>query len=97
MSKIIQICPVPTNVRLARYNPDEPLYIEGLHPMCLALVARGDKTEVAYIEAVDNELVPVDPDDPDFLGPYNTVSGIPEDFKKMAQQKYNKENNVKSE
>ena len=94
--KILQICPVDHNVTIAFYDAEARDLVNLSRPSCLALVARGEKTEVVYMELVDNEVVPVDTTSKDFLG----FVGIDDTdelnrLRKQANKRYNEEKNGK--
>jgi len=68
---ILQIIPAHPGDRIAWYGDDAIRYVT---PTCLALVKEGDKTRIAYMEMVDDEIVEVDTEDEAFLGFYNTTT-----------------------
>jgi hypothetical protein len=63
--RIIQIIPAPTTLKIARYDFDRAVLYP---PVCLALVEKGNTQGVVIMEGVDNEIVELDTEDPDFLG-----------------------------
>ena len=64
-SRIIQLCPIPLNIRYGWLNEN---VLKLYQPLCIALVEKGTQQDIVYMETVDNEVKPVDIKNPDFIG-----------------------------
>ena len=71
--KILQICPVPNDLRVVWYDGDGGVDI--YPPVCLALTEKGSAQEVVYMEMINEEIQPLDVNASDFLG-FVTVDDI---------------------
>jgi hypothetical protein len=92
--KILQLLPCPNEVRVAWYKEGRA----DLHkPTCMGLIEKGANQEIVYFETVDNLVEKVDTEDKLFLG-FVEVADFPsiEQLQKQAQERYKKEQSVKS-
>jgi uncharacterized protein (DUF1684 family) len=64
--KILQICPVPSDLRVVWYNGDGGVDI--YPPVCLALTEKGSAQEIVYMEMVNEEIQPLAVNSSDFMG-----------------------------
>jgi hypothetical protein len=63
--RTIQICPAHPDIRVAWYKDGDAIVYP---PVCLAIVEKGTAQDVLYMELVDNEVVPVDTENKNFMG-----------------------------